>query len=169
MLLSAFALLLPLIADSAAGVHKCKDAQGTISYTDQPCHKDATALEVPHEALRDAPVTWLCEAQSDRNDPKLTLSDMSDVQRSAYVASGYGEGFLRLANARHFMMRGNFYLCDESKGKSTSQLVEMVITPEGHMWMRRDGRVTHQSPAGFEQVQEIKEIRPAAESANPEQ
>jgi len=34
-------------------------------------------------------------------------------------------------------------------------LVEVVITPEGHLWMRRDGRVTHLPPTS-ESVPEIK-------------
>jgi hypothetical protein len=53
-------------------------------------------------------------------------------------------------------VNGSFYLCDETKGQSTSQLVEVVITPEGHLWMRRDGRVTHLAPAGNEKVPQIR-------------
>ena len=113
-------------------------------------------MNLPNEALRDAPVSWLCEGQMDKNDAKLQLVDLPEIQRQAYLGSGYVDGFLRLTNARHFVINGNFYLCDETKGKSPSQLVEMVITPEGHMWMRRDGRVTHLPPPGAEKVSEIK-------------
>ena len=156
MMLTALSLMLPLIAQAATEVHKCKDAKGVIVYSDQPCAKDASKMNLPNEALKDAPVNWLCEAQMEKNDAKLLLADIPEIQRQAYLGSGYGEGFLRLTNARHFMVNGSFYLCDETKGKSPSQLVEMVITTDGNLWMRRDGRVTHVLPPGAESVPEIK-------------
>jgi hypothetical protein len=159
MLAATVALLFPLIAEGAADVHKCRDAKGVIVYTDRPCAKDAATLAMPNEPLKDAPVTWQCEAQMDKNEPKLQLVDLPEIQRQTYLASGYGEGFLRLTNARHFNINGSFFLCDETKGKSPSQLVEMVITPEGHLWMRRDGRVTHLPPT----TETISEIKPASQ------
>ena len=156
MILTALSLLFPVIAEGATEVHKCKDAKGTISYSDRPCAKDTATLAMPNESLKDAPVTWQCEAQLDKSDPKLQLGDLPEIQRQTYLASGYGEGFLRLTNARHFNINGSFYLCDETKGKSPSQLVEMVITTDGHLWMRRDGRVTHSPPGSGEPVPEIK-------------
>ena len=41
MMLTALSLMLPLLAEGATEVHKCKDAKGVIVYTDQPCAKDA--------------------------------------------------------------------------------------------------------------------------------
>ena len=156
MILTTLSLMLPLIAEAAAEVHKCKDAKGVIIYTDQPCAKDTSKLNMPNEPLSDAPVNWQCEAQPDKNDPKLQLVDLPELQQQSYLASGYGEGFLRLTNARHFDINGSFFLCDETKGKSPSQMVEMVITPEGHLWMRRAGRVTHTPPQSTEKVPQIK-------------
>ena len=156
MMLTALSLILPLIAEGAVEVHKCRDAKGGIVYTDQPCAKDSAAMAMPNEPLKDAPVNWVCEVQPDKNDAKLKLEDLSQVQQQSYLATGYGDGFFRVQNARKFEINGSFYLCDETKGRSPSQLVEMVITPEGHAWMRRDGRVTHQSPASSEKVPEIK-------------
>ena len=160
MILTTLSLMFPLIAEAAGEVHKCKDAKGVIIYTDQPCAKDTAKLNMPNEPLSDAPFAWQCEAQADRNEAKLQLADLPEVQRQMYLSSGYGEGFLRLTNARKFSQNGSFFLCDETKGKSPSNMVEMVITPEGHLWMRRAGRVTHTSPAGApvatEKVPDIK-------------
>jgi hypothetical protein len=79
----------PVIAEAALDVHKCKDATGR-----GDLHR--STLRQGHGARspcrtnrsRDAPVNWLCEAQMDKNDPKLQLADLPDIQRQTYLASG---------------------------------------------------------------------------------
>ena len=64
-----FMFLLAAAHASAGDIFKCKNADGSTSFSDRPCEAGATALSVPKSAQKDAPVSWLCEAENLRTDP----------------------------------------------------------------------------------------------------
>jgi len=166
MPLATAILLIPLLADAASGVYKCRDAEGRLAYTDQPCPKSSQTLDVPKDALKDAPVTWLCQARPEENDAKLAMTTFNETESAALERARIGPELMKLAKVRRFRVRESLYICDETQGVSygTAGSVgnEIVITGEGHVWMRRSGKVTHIAPPKADSAPVVPVITPAS-------
>jgi hypothetical protein len=136
------ALLFALAAVSAQGaeIFKCKNKDGSTSFSDRPCPSDATVLSVPKSAQKDAPVNWLCDSETARQDPVGDTTALPERQRAALssVMGAVGSS----GDTKLFAERGNVHVCVRQIGapQGTPVLSESVVTIEGQTWQRANGK-----------------------------
>jgi len=134
------ALLFALAAASAqAEIFKCKNKDGSTSFSDRPCPSDATVLSVPKSAQKDAPVNWLCDAENARQD-EVDTAALPDRQRNA-LSNAVG-AVASTGEVKTFNERGNIHVCVRQAGArpGTPVLSESVVTIEGQTWVRANGK-----------------------------
>lgn len=134
------ALLFALAAVPAqAEIFKCKNKDGSTSFSDHACPSDATALSVPKSAQKDAPVNWLCDIEGHKEG----VGDedaMSDRQRSAL--SSAMSAVASAGEVKTFNERGNVHICVRPAGArpGTPVVSETVVTTEGQTWIHANGK-----------------------------
>lgn len=133
-------LLLASAHVAAADIFKCKNADGSTSFSDRPCEAGATALSVPKSAQKDAPVSWLCEAENARTEPLPSLDSLGDKQRTAYSTTIRGAS--AAGEVKSFYEHGNVHVCvrPTGGGANASVLSETVIMTDGATWLHSNGR-----------------------------
>jgi hypothetical protein len=128
--------------DCAAGdIYKCRNADGSTSFSDHPCASDAKTLSVPKSAQKDAPVNWLCDIEGARQDAMPDANALPQRQQAPTIAALVAAR--ESGSTRSFVERGNVHLCTKPSGapQSAPTASETVVTPEGHVWTRTGSKV----------------------------
>lgn len=121
----------------AGEIFKCKNADGSTSFSDRPCAASATSLSVPRGAEKDAPVSWLCDNESARQDPVPDVGLLAEKQRNALAAAAKAAG--TAGSLKSFTERGNIHLCERAADRGPV-LAETVVMPDGVTWQRKGGK-----------------------------